>query len=72
MPPKPAYDRALVLFGPKRNQVLTLEEVWQYGVDSFSDPDLVKILWDGAGRMVPAGYPAARPNSNRMHSRHTR
>jgi hypothetical protein len=43
MPLKPVYDRALLLLGPKRNKVLTLEEVRQYGVDSFSDPDYVKI-----------------------------
>jgi hypothetical protein len=37
------YDRALLLLGPKRNKVLTLEEVRQYGIDSFSDPDYVRI-----------------------------
>ena len=43
MPLKPVHDRALLLLGPKRNKVLTLEEVRQYGVDSFSDPDYVQI-----------------------------
>jgi hypothetical protein len=40
---KPVYDRALLLHGPKRDKVLTLEEVRQYGTDSFSDPDYVRI-----------------------------
>lgn len=40
---KPVYDRALLLHGPKRDEVLTLEEVRQYGIDSFSDPDYVRI-----------------------------
>jgi hypothetical protein len=43
MPLKPVYDRALLLHGPKRDKVLTLEEVQQYGIDSFSDPDYVQI-----------------------------
>src|SRR5260221_315356 len=43
MPLKPVYDRALLLLGPKRDKVLTLEEVRQYGVDSFSDPDYLRI-----------------------------
>jgi hypothetical protein len=51
MPFKPVYDRALLLLGPKRNKVLTLEEVRQYGVDSFSDPDYVTIYG-----MVPAAW----------------
>jgi hypothetical protein len=41
---KPVYDRALLLHGPKRDKVLTLEEVLQYGIDSFSDPDYVQIF----------------------------
>jgi hypothetical protein len=40
---KPVYDRALLLYGPLRDEVLTLEEVQQYGIDSFSDPDYVRI-----------------------------
>jgi hypothetical protein len=51
MPLKPVYDRVLLLLGPKRNKVLTLEEVRQYGVDSFSDPDYVKIYG-----MAPAAW----------------
>ncbi len=39
----PVYDRALLLHGAKRNEVLTLAEVEQYGVDSFSDADYVRI-----------------------------
>jgi len=37
------YDRALLLHGVKRNEVLTLEEVERYGRDSFGDPDYVSI-----------------------------
>jgi hypothetical protein len=49
------YDRALLLNGPKRNEILTLEEVRRYGVDSFSDPDYIRIYgmppnaWYGRG-----------------------
>jgi 16S rRNA G966 N2-methylase RsmD len=38
-----AYDRSLLLGGPKRNAVLTLQEVQRYGVDSFGDPDYVSL-----------------------------
>jgi hypothetical protein len=31
------YDRALLLHGLKRNEVLTLAEFEQYGRDSFAD-----------------------------------
>jgi len=34
----PLHDRALLLHGAKRNQLLTFEEVRRYGTDSFSDP----------------------------------
>jgi hypothetical protein len=37
------YDRALLLQGAKRNEVLTLEEVERYGRDSFGDADYVSI-----------------------------
>ena len=52
---KPVYDRALLLHGSKRNEVLTLEEVRQYGIDSFSDQNYVRIYgmaptaWYGQG-----------------------
>lgn len=51
----PVYDRALLLYGPKRDDVLNLEEVQQYGIDSFSDPDYIRIYgmapatWYGQG-----------------------
>jgi hypothetical protein len=38
-----AYDRQLLLHGPKRNQVLELWEVQRYGRDSFGDADYVSI-----------------------------
>jgi len=37
------YDRTLLLQGSKRNEVLTLSEVEQYGLDSFADADYVSI-----------------------------
>jgi hypothetical protein len=37
------YDRALLLHGPKRNEVLSLAEIEQYGADSFADADYVSI-----------------------------
>jgi hypothetical protein len=37
-----AYDRWFLL-GEKRNELLTLREVQQYGRDSFGDPDQVSI-----------------------------
>jgi 2-keto-4-pentenoate hydratase len=37
-----SYDRQLLL-GPKRNEILGLREVLQYGEDSFGDPDYVSI-----------------------------
>jgi hypothetical protein len=37
------HDRALLLHGAKRDAVLTLDEVRQYGSDSFADPDYIRI-----------------------------
>ena len=37
------YDRQLLLLGAKRNAELTLDEVQQYGIDSYGDPDYVSI-----------------------------
>ena len=51
----PVHDRALLLHGAKRNKVLTLEEVEQYGLDSFGDADYISIYgmhprdWYGRG-----------------------
>jgi Conserved hypothetical protein 95 len=41
-PGKQVYDRWFLL-GEKRNELLTLPEVQQYGRDSFGDPDYVSI-----------------------------
>jgi len=38
----PRYDRQLLL-GPKRDEILTLDEVRRYGQDSFGDPDYVCV-----------------------------
>lgn len=37
------YDRALLLHGSKRNEVLTLAEIEQYGRDSFAESDYISI-----------------------------
>jgi hypothetical protein len=37
------YDRAFLLSDDKRNQVVELWEVQQFGLDSFSDPEYVCI-----------------------------
>jgi hypothetical protein len=40
---EPLHDRALLLHGEKRNELLTLEEIQGYGSDSFSDPDYIRL-----------------------------
>lgn len=40
---EPVYDRALLLHGSKRNEVLSLAEIEQYGLNSFADADYVGI-----------------------------
>lgn len=37
------YDRALLLHGSKRNEMLTLEEIERYGLDSFADAEYISI-----------------------------
>jgi hypothetical protein len=39
----PAYDRQLLLDGEKRNAILDLTEVQRYGMESWGDPDYVRI-----------------------------
>src|SRR4029077_261937 len=41
--PSRFYDRALLLHGSKRNEVLSLAEIEQYGLDSFADADYISI-----------------------------
>ena len=41
--PSRVYDRALLLHGSKRNEILTLAEIEQYGLDSFADADAISI-----------------------------
>jgi hypothetical protein len=49
------FDRALLLHGAKRNEILTLDEVRQYSTDSFSDADYLSLYglkpaeWYGRG-----------------------
>jgi hypothetical protein len=37
------YDRVSLLHGSKRNEILTLAEIEQYGLDSFADADYISI-----------------------------
>jgi len=37
------YNRDLLLYGPKRDEMLSLEEVRRYGEDSFGNPDYIKV-----------------------------
>lgn len=52
---RPLHDRAFLLHGPKRNEILTLDEVGYYGTDSFSDADYLRLYglkpaeWYGRG-----------------------
>jgi hypothetical protein len=50
--PQPTYDRQLLLFGDKRDVVLDLWEVQQYGADSYGDVDHVSVY----GRQPPDWY----------------
>jgi hypothetical protein len=51
----PVHDRALLLHGCKRNDVLSLSEIEQYGLESFANADYVSIYgmppreWYGCG-----------------------
>jgi hypothetical protein len=51
----PFYNRALLLHGSKRDEVLSLAEIEQYGLDSFGNTDYVSIYgmppreWYGCG-----------------------
>src|ERR1700758_1100369 len=51
----PVHDRTLLLHGCKRNEVLSLSEIEQYGLDSFGNADYVSIYgmppreWYGCG-----------------------
>jgi hypothetical protein len=49
--PDRKYDRDFLLSEPKRNQVVELWEVEQYGCDCFSDPDHVRLYG-----MTPKGW----------------
>jgi len=49
------HDRALLLHGAKRNEVLTLAEVEQYGLDSFADADYVRIYGMPPKEWYPRG-----------------
>ncbi len=39
----PVHDRALLLYGSKRTEALSLAEIEKYGLDSFGDPDYISI-----------------------------
>ena len=59
------HDRALLLHGSKRNEILTLAEVQQYGIDSFADPNYIRLYG-----MTPAE--CSWPDGRGMHPRSTR
>ncbi len=40
----PAHDRSWLLHGSERNEVLSLAEIEQYGLDSFGDSDYVSVF----------------------------
>lgn len=42
-PPSRSYNRELLLHGSKCNEVLTLSEIEQYGLDSFADANYISI-----------------------------
>jgi hypothetical protein len=54
-PESPIYNRGLLLHGPKRNEMLKLGEIEQYGLDSFGEADSICIYgmksreWYGCG-----------------------
>ena len=52
---QPLHDRALLLHGAKRDQVLTLREVEQYGIDSFADPNYISIYGMTPGQWYDRG-----------------
>lgn len=59
-PPDPSgfvarYDRAQLLGGPKRNQVLSLAEVRRYGVDSFTNADYLRLYGMSPAQWYAAG-----------------
>jgi hypothetical protein len=60
------YNRAFLLHGPKRNAVLSLAEIQQYGLDSFAS-GLHQYLRYGAPRMVPPRRSPARSHGRRVY-----
>lgn len=55
MSARPVYDRALLLFGARRNLELDLDEVERYGTDSHGDPDYVSIYGKRPAEWYAAG-----------------
>ena len=39
----PVFDRTLLLNGSKRNQIMSLAEIEQYGLDCFDDADYISL-----------------------------
>jgi hypothetical protein len=69
------YDRALFLHGSKRNEVLSLAEIEQYGLDSSADAYYVSLtecrLGNGtamASRMAKKLVPDAALSKNSLLS----
>lgn len=69
-PGRQLYDHRQYLLGKKRNELLDLREIQQYGRDSFGDPDYVSVygLKPTSGMRVVCGYWAAQRLSARATS----
>ena len=63
------YDRALLLHGPKRNTVLTLAEVRQYGADSSRNRPLGAPSTRMWKRIAKLRRRAARKHAEVSHAR---
>jgi len=57
MKSRAVHDRDLLLYGCKRNEVLNLAEIEQYGLDSFAER-LRQHLRNATARMVPSRRPS--------------
>jgi hypothetical protein len=51
----PVHDRTLLLHGAKRDEILTLEEIERYGLDSFADADYIRIYGMAPGEWYRRG-----------------
>jgi hypothetical protein len=52
---RPLHDRAFLLHGSKRDEILSLDEVKQYGIDSFADADYLRLYGMTATQWYASG-----------------